>query len=147
MSGLQEFTADPDWQRLSFTAAIAPLMQTHQQLRRVWEAQDIRVEQLQHLQYCERYTLVRNSKRATVQYHYNGKLQVSRAGPVPGALSDSQLADDALTSLHALLNKSGADQPDQFIQDFLDGLDAAIASLSSSAQVTSPCRIACGSVY
>ncbi|WP_338334925.1 ATP-dependent DNA helicase [Xanthomonas euvesicatoria] len=126
-SGLQEFTADPDWQRLSFTAAIAPLMQTHQQLRRVWEAQDIRVEQLQHLQYCERYTLVRNSKRATVQYHYNGKLQVSRAGPVPGALSDSQLADDALTSLHALLNKSGADQPDQFIQDFLDGLDAAIA--------------------
>jgi len=79
------------------------------------------------LQYCERYTLVRNSKRATVQYHYNGKLQVSRAGPVPGALSDSQLADDALTSLHALLNKSGADQPDQFIQDFLDGLDAAIA--------------------
>ncbi|MGL6641957.1 ATP-dependent DNA helicase [Aeromonas caviae] len=35
-AGLQELTADPDWQRLSFTPAIAPLMQTHQQLRLVW---------------------------------------------------------------------------------------------------------------
>ena len=127
-SSLQEFTADPDWQRLSFTTAIAPLMQTHQQLRRVWEAQGIEVEKLQHLQYCERYTLVRNGKRAMVQYYYNGRLQVGRAGPVPSALSDSQLAEDALTSLHALENKSGTEQPNQFMQDFLDSLDVAIAN-------------------
>ena len=94
----------------------------------MWEAQGIEVEQLQHLQYCERYTLVRNGKRAMVQYYYNGKLQMSRAGPVPSALSDSQLADDALTSLHALADKSGTEQPNQFMQDFLDGLDVAIAN-------------------
>lgn len=127
-AGLQELTADPDWQRLSFTPAIAPLMQTHQQLRLVWGAQGIEIEQLQHLQYCERYTLSRNGKRAIVQYYYNGKLQVGRSGSVPGALSDSQLAEDALTSLGALAAKSGTEQPNQFIQEFLDGLDAAIAN-------------------
>ena len=127
-AGLQELTADPDWQRLSFTPAIAPLMQTHQQLRLVWGAQGIEIEQLQHLQYCERYTLSRNGKRAIVQYYYNGRLQVGRSGSVPGALSDSQLAEDALTSLGALAAKSGTEQPNQFIQEFLGGLDAAIAS-------------------
>ncbi|WP_158654922.1 ATP-dependent DNA helicase [Aeromonas sp. ASNIH5] len=125
---LQEITADPDWQRLSFTPAIAPLMKIHQQLRLVWAAQGIEIEQLQHLQYCERYTLLRNGKRAIVQYYYNGKLEVGRSGSVSGALSDSQLAEDALTSLGALSAKSGTEQPNQFIQEFLDGLDAAIAS-------------------
>lgn len=125
---LQELTADPDWQRLSFTPAIAPLMQTHQQLRLVWGAQGIEIEQLQHLQYCERYTLSRNGKRAIVQYYYNGKLQVGRSGSVPGALSDSQLAEDALTSLGALAAKSNTEQPNQFIQEFLIGLDVALAS-------------------
>lgn len=125
---LQELTADPDWQRLSFTPAIAPLMQTHQQLRLVWGAQGIEIEQLQHLQYCERYTLSRNGKRAIVQYYYNGKLQVGRSGSVPGALSDSQLAEDALTSLGALAAKSSTEQPNQFIQEFLIGLDVALAS-------------------
>lgn len=124
--GLQELTADPDWQRLSFTAAIAPLMQTHRQLRSVWGAQGIEVEQLQHLQYCERYTLVRNGKRAMVQYYYNGKFQVGRTGAVAGVLSDSQLVADALTSLDALATKSGSELTDQFIESFLDGLDAAM---------------------
>ena len=127
-AGLQQLTADPDWQRLSFTPAIAPLMQTHQQLRLVWGAQGIEIEQLQHLQYCERYTLSRNGKRAIVQYYYNGRLQVGRSGSVPGALSDSQLAEDALTSLGALAAKSGTEQPNQFIQEFLIGLDVALAS-------------------
>ena len=132
-AGQPDFTQDPDWHRLSFSAATAPLTPTHQQLRAVWEAQGIRIEQLQHLQYCERYTLVRDGKRATVQYYYDKKHCVGRAGVVPGALSDSHLADDALTSLHAL--GSRAELPDQFIQEFLDRLDAALGS--SSIQRTS----------
>ena len=142
-AGLQELTADPDWQRLSFTPAIAPLMQTHQQLRLVWGAQGIEIEQLQHLQYCERYTLSRNGKRAIVQYYYNGRLQVGRSGSVPGALSDSHLAEDALTSLGALAAKSGTEQPNQFIQEFLDGLDAAIANseIQRVGQKTMPYRL------
>lgn len=121
-------SADPDWHRLSFSAAIAPLMATHRQLRSVWSAQGIAIAQLQHLQYCERYTLVRENKSATVQYYYDKKYRVGRAGAVPTALSDSLLADDALTALHALSNKQGAEQPVQLIQDFLDRLDVAIGN-------------------
>jgi hypothetical protein len=122
----QDFTTDPDWQRLSFNTSIAPLMQIHQKLRLVWQAQGIEIEQLQHLQYCERYTLVRNGKRAVVQYYYNGKFQIGRSGLVPNALSDQQLGDDAVAPIQALNSTSGAGQTDPFIQDFLDGLNAAI---------------------
>jgi len=124
--GDQDFTIDPDWHRLSFSAATAPLMPTHQQLRLVWEAQGICIEQLQHLQYCERYTLGRDGKRATVQYYYDRKHRVGRTGILPSALFDSQLADDALTSLNALSGKQGALKTDPFIQEFLDRLDAAL---------------------
>jgi hypothetical protein len=124
------FTRDPDWQRLSFSAATALLMPTHQQLRLVWEAQGISVEQLQHQQYCERYTVVRDGKRATIQYFYDKKFRVGRSGVVPGALCDSHLADDALTAVVALGSKQGAGQPDQFIQEFLNRLDAALESSS-----------------
>jgi hypothetical protein len=127
-AGHPDFTKDPDWNRLSFAAATAPLMPTHQQLRTVWEAQGISIEQLRHLQYCERYTLVRDGKRATVQYYYDRKHRVGRAGVVASALSDNHLADDALTSLHALSNKQGAEPPDQFIQEFLDRLDTVLGS-------------------
>lgn len=127
-TGQQDFTSDPDWQRLSFSATTAPLMPTHQQLRLVWEAQGISIEQLQHLQYCERYILVRDDKRATVQYYYDKKHRVGRTGIVPNPLADSQLADDALTSIHALSGNQGAEQTDPFIQEFLDRLDAALGS-------------------
>ena len=125
-----DFTKDPDWQRLSFSAATALLMPTHQQLRTVWEAQGISIEQLQHLQYCERYTIMLAGKRATVQYFYDKKYRVGRAGVAPGALCDNNLANDALTSLYALASKQGAEQPDHFIQEFLNRLDTVLRDLS-----------------
>lgn len=123
---MQALVADPDWLRLSFSAATAPLMPIHQKLRDVWDVQGITVERLQHLQYCERYTVLRNGQRASVQYHYNGKFQVGKSSVVPGAVSDSTLADDALTSINAMANKPGTELANQFIQDFLNGLDAAL---------------------
>ena len=124
----QDFTKDPDWHRLSFSTATSPLMPTHQQLRTAWKAQSISIEQLQHLQYCERYTLMRDGRRATVQYYYDKKHRAGRAGDVPSTLSDKQLADDALASLSALRGKKATEQPDHFIQEFLDRLDAALSN-------------------
>jgi hypothetical protein len=123
----EDLSADPDWHRLSFSATTAPLMPTHRQLRSVWQVQGIAVEKLQHLQYCERYTLVRDGKRATVQYYYDKKHHIGRAGTAPGAPSDGQLADDALTSLGALSNNQFSVRPEQFIQEFLERLDAALS--------------------
>lgn len=129
-SELQDFTNDPDWHRLSFSAATAPLMPIHVQLRAVWETQGICIERLQHLQYCERYALLRDGKRAAVQYYYDRSHRVSRAEMVPNALADSGLADDALASLNALSNKQGTGKPEQFVQELLDRLDAALGSSS-----------------
>ncbi len=125
---MQDLMADPDWLRLSFSAATAPLMPIHQKLRDVWDVQGITVDRLQHLQHCERYTLLCNGQRANVQYNYNGKFQIGKSSVVPGAVSDSGLADDALMSINALANRPGTERANQFIQDFLNGLDAALES-------------------
>lgn len=124
--GTPDFTTDPDWLRLSFSAATAPLMPIHQKLRAAWGAQAISIEQLQHHQYCERYTLARNGKRALVQYYYDGKHRPGRANAVGNALHDSQLANDALISLHALASTQAGPQPDQFVQNFLDRLETSL---------------------
>ena len=142
-TNMQDLMADPDWLRLSFSAATAPLMPIHQKLRDVWDAQGITVERLQHLQYCERYTVLRNGQRASVQYHYNGKFQVGKSSVVPSAVSDSTLADDALTSINALTNQPGTELANQFIQDFLNGLDAALgcAEIQRTGHKAMPYRL------
>lgn len=125
----QELTLDPDWNRLSFSTSIASLMTTHQQLRSVWNAQGINIERLQHLQYCERYIVERDGLRATVQYHYNGKHQPTRVSSVVNPQSDAELTTTALNAVYAILankNVSGI-QPNEFIQAFLDRLDAALS--------------------
>lgn len=101
-------------------------MPIHQKLRAAWGAQAISIEQLQHQQYCERYTLARSGKRAVVQYYYDGKHRPSRANALANALHDSQLANDALISLHALASTQAGPPPDQFIQEFLDRLDNSL---------------------
>ncbi|MGV3727464.1 ATP-dependent DNA helicase [Hydrogenophaga sp.] len=124
--GPQDFTTDPDWLRLSFSPATAPLMHSHQKLRAAWGAQAISIEQLQHLQYCERYTLARSGKRAVVQFYYDGKYRPGRANAITNRLYDGQLADEALISIHALASTQAGLQPDQFIQDFLDRLETSL---------------------
>ena len=142
-AGQKDFTSDPDWDCFSFSAATAPLMPIHCQLRAVWEAQGIGIERLQHLQYCERYALIREGKRAVVQYYYDKKHRVSRADMVSNALSDSDLANDALASLNVLVGKEGTGTQDQFIQAFLDRLDADLhgSPIRRTASKSMPYRL------
>jgi hypothetical protein len=119
--------ADPDWDIFSFSSTTAPLFPVHLQLREAWRSRGIAIEQLQHLQYCERYTLVRDGLRAVVQYHYNGKNRVGRSGTAPGALVDGQLAEDALAAFLALGGEQDAGQPEPFVQELLARVDAAVS--------------------
>lgn len=124
---LEELTADPDWNRLSFSTGIAPLMVVHQQLRSVWKVQGIEIGQLQHLQYLERYTVTRDGKRAAVQYYYDSKFRVGKSGVVPNAMSDGELAHDALAAIGALGGGAVPNKMEPFVSEFLARLDAAIA--------------------
>lgn len=120
-------SGDPDWDRFSFSSSVAPLMEVHQKLRSAWHARGIAIDQLRHLDYCERYTLTREGKRASVQYHYNGQFKISRSSEVPGSVSDRLLADDALAILSEVAGQKDVIRPDAFIQEFLDLMDRALA--------------------
>lgn len=136
---------DPDWYRLSFPGAAAPLMAVHRRLRAAWAARGITIEGLQHLQYCERYTLARDGRRVMVQYHYNGKFRPGRAGLAPGG-GDAGLAGDAIRAFQALEDDgAGAGQP-AFIRDFLIELDAALAgtAIRRTGQKPMPYRLRIG---
>lgn len=122
----RDISNDPDWNRFSFSAATAPLVLIHRELRAVWQDVGITIVTLQHLQYCERYTLLRDKKRTTVQYHYDKKFRLGQASAVPNPLNDSGMAEEALTLLRTLTTSQSAAQPVQFIQEFLARLDAAL---------------------
>ena len=125
--GGQEHTTDADWQRLMFSTATAPLMTIHQELRTLWNSKGIIISQLQHLQNCERYTVSSNAGHAQVQYYYNGKYKISHYSSLSGSSFNAELADEALLAFKEIENDSTIEKPDQFIQDFIDRLDLALA--------------------
>ncbi|GAA4019199.1 hypothetical protein GCM10022280_18680 [Sphingomonas swuensis] len=122
--------SDPDWDRFSFSTATAALMSTHRQLRDLWSAKAIKISLLQHLPYCERYTLFREGRQATIQYHYNGRFEVGRAAQGPGSLTDPHLLDDVLAAFATLTNDRPAPALEPFLLEFLDRLDTALAESS-----------------
>ncbi|KZY35815.1 hypothetical protein A3731_16805 [Roseovarius sp. HI0049] len=117
---------DPDWDRFSFSPATARLLPRHRQLRERWSALGIDVAKLRHLEYCERYTLVRDGVTAELQYYYNRKNLLRRFGPTPGTRSDESLLAEALSAFNALEDTGEREEPDEFVADFLKRLDASL---------------------
>lgn len=117
---------DPDWDRFSFSPATASLLPRHRQLRERWFALGIDVASLRHLEYCERYTLVRDGVTAELQYYYNGKNLIRSFGPTPGARSDESLLAGALSAFDALEDTGNREEPDEFVADFLKHIDASL---------------------
>jgi hypothetical protein len=117
---------DPDWDRFSFSPATARLLPRHRQLRERWSALGIDVASLRHLEYCERYALVREGVTAELQYYYNGKNLLRRFGPTPGTRSDESLLVGALSAFDALEDTGEREEPDEFVAEFLKRLDASL---------------------
>ncbi|MGR3460946.1 MAG: ATP-dependent DNA helicase [Roseovarius sp.] len=117
---------DPDWDRFSFSSATARLLPRHRQLRERWSALGIDVASLKHLEYCERYTLVRDGVTAELQYYYNGKNRLRRFGPTPGTRSHERLLAEALSAFDGLGDTGNRENRDEFVADFLKRLDASL---------------------
>jgi hypothetical protein len=124
--GQPDLAMDADWDRWSFSPPLSPLMATHQRLRAAWEELGIRIESLDHLQYCERYTLAREEKRAVVSYYYDRRHRVGRSLSTPGAFLDTELADKALTVFLTLAEQKVSNKT-PFIEDYFARLDKAIS--------------------
>ncbi|WP_257295550.1 hypothetical protein [Endozoicomonas sp. YOMI1] len=58
---------DTDWQRFAFNPGQEPLYELHLRLRDTWRQQGIEIISIEHLSYCQRYTLCRGDYTAVVQ--------------------------------------------------------------------------------
>ena len=125
-SETQDLSADPDWQRFSFSTSIAPLFPFHQKLRAHWETKGIHINQLDHLQYCERYTVSRDEAHAMLQYFYNKHNDMGRFEILSRNGLDQVLASDAIIAFETLNTSDSSKKTDQFILDLLQRIDIAI---------------------
>lgn len=123
---------DPDWVRYSFAAGQATLFTLHRKVRDAWNAKGIDIERLDHLQFCERYRVAHADARAAVQYHYKSAQTVSAIMRVPNDAGDDSLAENALTTMRAVLlqdNLAVQVEP-EFIRNLRLRIESALAGTS-----------------
>lgn len=99
-----------------------PLEAVHSALVESWHKMGFAVVHLEHLQYCERYTLLCKDRNIQVQYYYNAKFQISRYEIVANQQIDKVLSERILSAFDNIstLKKNN---DGQFIEDFLQMLD------------------------
>lgn len=99
-----------------------PLETVHSALVESWHKMGFVVVHLEHLQYCERYTLLCKDRNIQVQYYYNAKFQISRYEIVANQQIEKVLAERILSAFDNIstLRKNN---DGQFIEDFLQMLD------------------------
>lgn len=99
-----------------------PLEAVHSALVESWHKMGFAVVHLEHLQYCERYTLLCKDRNIQVQYYYNAKFQISRYEIVANQQIEKVLSERILSAFDNIstLKKNN---DGQFIEDFLQMLD------------------------
>ncbi|MGD9975656.1 MAG: ATP-dependent RecD-like DNA helicase [Desulfatirhabdiaceae bacterium] len=120
-------STDPDWNRFSFASEQKPLFSFHQHLRDAWGQQGITIRRLTHLQYCERYLITKQGKRATIYYWYKSDFRFSKMSAKSNSGEDGELASLAVEvgrkSLATVPNSQIDDGSDnEFSKPFLDTL-------------------------
>jgi len=136
-SGLDgaEARADPDRARLAFPDALVDLLPIHVALREAWLAAGIQVESLRHLDYAQRYVLVREGRTVTVEYFHDRKFRMTRHRAMPAAGSDPDLERDALAVMATVQQSHGkttgttasaAPDPSGAIDELLGRIDLAL---------------------
>lgn len=110
--------------RESYPSTVIPqlLEAVHSALVESWHKMGFAVVHLEHLQYCERYTLLCKDRNIQVQYYYNAKFQISRYEIVANQQIEKVLSERILSAFDNIstLKKNN---DGQFIEDFLQILD------------------------
>lgn len=123
--------SDPDWDRFSFSSALAGVFEHYRRLRDALHAHGIFIDALDHLQYCERYRLKRADQIVRVQYWYKGNGKISRIAPVAGGQADSSpLMTETIEVMKATLMSPGCEDKaamSPFVRDLVERLEHMIS--------------------
>ncbi len=122
---------DPDWKRFSFGSSDARLFEYFRQLRTAYAVLDVDIVQVEHLQYCERYHLMRRAKRASLQFWYRGDWCVSRVQAAGSAGDDADLVAEAADVMQSTLcpcvRGDSGDIPGVDVSDLRRRVEAALS--------------------
>lgn len=119
-----------DWDRFAFSSEYEDLYDYHQALSDAWKESDISVVRLNHLPYCEQYTLQRSRKQARGQYWYKGDHRVSKVAELAGPHSDRQLTEDVVSIMRDVLlggDKREAAGETEFMKKFREKVQLVLS--------------------
>jgi hypothetical protein len=131
---------DPDFLKLSFRDDKLFLFDIFAKFRDSWQEEGITVDRAKHLPFQEQILVRCGDETATIQYHYNGKGNMSEAGPLlmpgGGIFGDKvlKIARDSLSTCNeeARLPRSPfLEDMEKRIRQSLDGTDIELRSVSS----------------
>ena len=112
---------DSDWERMSFVKGQEKLFQLHCKLRNAWQEEDILIEKLDHLQFCERYHISRNGCVSVVEYSYKSNQSASQTRGLPGGGNDPALTNQALSTMQDVLysNEENNAEESEFVRTLI----------------------------
>lgn len=116
-------------ENLEITVDLKQLQVFHLKLTQYWKEIGFIIINLEHLQYCERYTLSCDNKIIQVQYYYNGKFKISRYEILPNQDIDNDLSQKILSAFNNISNNNipNVNKNNKFIEDFLQTLDKILS--------------------
>lgn len=109
------------WERFSFRPGEEALFAQFKRINSALTAIGVDILDLEHLQFCERYTLARGAERARIQYWYKGSQKVSRIANVSRASESTELGDELTAIFSKALSDDEANgnvQEAKFITEF-----------------------------
>lgn len=120
-----EKVLDNDWDRFSFKSGQEKLFEYYSMLRNKFSNIGIVIERIEHHSYCERYTLIKDQKRATVEFNYKGNFTVSRVHSLNRSDQSEELSQQVLSLMQNILLNNFILETD-FLKEFKNRIEKSI---------------------
>lgn len=98
----------------------------YKKLLEKWTEFGFKILNTEHLQYCERYTILAENRQIKVQFYYNGKFKITRYEIMPNQDVDKELSNKILSAF----NFDGKQQSsaNDFVDNFIKYMEQCLES-------------------
>lgn len=96
----------------------------YQKILAKWTEFGFKVINTEHLQYCERYTILADNQQIKVQFYYNGKFKITRYEIMPNQNVDKELSNKILSAFNFDGKQQNSD--DDFIGNFIKHIEKCL---------------------